>query len=103
MYKSPIEMLCSEIQRHIDQENENMVITAIRNVGVNIDKDELMKALRYDRNQYAKGYEDGKNEILNKIRNGEIEVWNGMNGQVVMPKGTFEKIYNECKEEDDDI
>lgn len=41
---------------------------AIRKVGVNVDKSELIKALQYDRDQYAKGYEDGKNEILDKIR-----------------------------------
>lgn len=33
----------------------------------------------------------------------ELEVWNGINGQLIMPKGTFEKIYNEAEEEDDDI
>lgn len=41
---------------------------AIRKVGVNVDKGELIKALQYDRNQYEKGYEDGKNEVLDKIR-----------------------------------
>ena len=45
---------------------------AIRKVGVNVDKEELIKALQYDRNQYTKGYEDGKNEVLDKIR-AEIE------------------------------
>lgn len=33
----------------------------------------------------------------------ELEVWNGMHGQTIMPKGTFEKIYNDTEEEDDDI
>lgn len=33
----------------------------------------------------------------------ELEVWNGINGQLIMPKGTFEKIYNDSEEEDDDI
>ena len=50
------------------QEDENMVMKAIRKVGVNVDKGELIKALQYDRNQYEKGYEDGKNEVLDKIR-----------------------------------
>ena len=54
------------------QEDENMVMKAIRKVGVNVDKEELIKALQYDRNQYAKGYEDGKNDVLDKIRT-EIE------------------------------
>lgn len=33
----------------------------------------------------------------------ELEVWNGMCGQSIMPKGTFERIYNDAEEEDDDI
>ena len=33
----------------------------------------------------------------------ELEVWNGINGQLIMPKGTFEKICNDAEEEDDDI
>ena len=41
---------------------------AIRKVGVNVDKGELIKALQYDRNQYAKGYKDGKNDILDKLK-----------------------------------
>ena len=68
MYKSPIEKIYGELQTQMVQEDENMVMKAVRKVGVNVDKYELIKALQYDRNQYTKGYEDGKNEILNKIK-----------------------------------
>ena len=68
MYNSPIEKIYSELQTQMVQEDENMVMKAIRKVGVNVDKGELIKALQYDRDQYTKGYEDGKNEILDKIR-----------------------------------
>lgn len=68
MYKSPIELLCDEIQTQFEQEEEKMVTKAVRNVGVNVDKEELIKALQYDREQYAKGYEDGKNDVLEKIK-----------------------------------
>lgn len=67
MYKSPIEMTYSELQTQMAQENENMVMKTIRKVGINVDKAELIKALRYDRNQYTKGYEDGKNDVLNDV------------------------------------
>jgi hypothetical protein len=56
------------------REDENMVIKAVRKVGVNVDKGELISALRYDRNQYTKGYEDGKNEVLDKIRSDIAEL-----------------------------
>lgn len=68
MYNSPIEKIYSELQTQMVQEDENMVMKAIRKVGVNVDKGELIKALQYDRDQYAKGYEDGKNEVIDKIR-----------------------------------
>ena len=35
------------------------------------------------------------------MREGETETWNGIHGQVVAPKGTFEKIWNEAKEGED--
>ena len=68
MYKSPIEMIYGKLETQMVQEDEKTVIKAIQKVGVNVDKGELISALRYDRNQYTKGYEDGKNEVLDKIR-----------------------------------
>lgn len=68
MYKSPIETIYGELQTQMVQEDENMVMKAVRKVGVNVDKESLIKALQYDRNQYTKGYEDGKNEVLKEIR-----------------------------------
>lgn len=74
MYKNPIEMTYGELQTQMMQEEEKLVMKAVRNVGVNVDKGALIKALQYDRNQYTKGYKDGKNEVLDKIR-AEIEMW----------------------------
>lgn len=68
MYNSPIEMTYGELQTQMMQEEEELIMKAVRNVGVNVDKGELIKALQYDRDQYTKGYKDGKNEVLDKIR-----------------------------------
>ena len=38
---------------------ENMMWSAVLKVGITVDKEELIKALRYDRGQYEKGYHDG--------------------------------------------
>lgn len=43
---------------------DNDIINEIIKICVNVDRDELIKALEYDRNQYAKGYEDGKNNAV---------------------------------------
>ena len=54
-YESPIEILMGEFR--MQQENE--ILTAIQGYNIRVDKDELVKALAYDRNQYEKGYADG--------------------------------------------
>ena len=59
-YKSPIDLMVSQMNVSI----ENEIYKAVQNVGVNVDKDELMKALAYDRDQYRKGYSDRDSEII---------------------------------------
>lgn len=59
MYVSPINMIIDDFQTEVVKEGENYICRAVQKVGVDVDKDELVKALMYDRNQYEKGYEDG--------------------------------------------
>ena len=54
-YQSPIDQIVSEIQTRY----EDGVLKAVQNVGFNVDKDELLRALQYDRDQYTKGRADG--------------------------------------------
>ena len=56
-YESPIELYIGQMR----MEQENNVYKAIQEYGVNVDKDELIKALQYDRGQYEKGYVNGYN------------------------------------------
>ena len=58
MYESPIDIIYSEMQTKL----EGKVFKAVQNVGINVNKDELIKALSYDRHQYEKGYADAKAE-----------------------------------------
>lgn len=55
MYKSPIEIITGNIQTQID----DAIYSAVQNVGINVDREELLKALEYDRGQYDKGWEEG--------------------------------------------
>lgn len=59
MYNSPIDTIVTQIQMQHKAQLENDIFKAVQNVGVNVDKDELLKALQYDRGQYDKGYKDG--------------------------------------------
>lgn len=63
MYKPPIEMVMEEVFQKMDEDFENSIFKAIQKVGINVDKEELLKALIYDRGQYDKGYEDAMNEV----------------------------------------
>lgn len=56
MYKSPIEVITEEMKLFYDGD----VVRAVQKYDINVDKEELLKALRYDRDQYEKGYADGK-------------------------------------------
>ena len=61
MWESPINIstITEEIERKVTEAQEEYIYGQVRMV-VDVDKDELMKALRYDRGQYEKGYSDGR-------------------------------------------
>lgn len=65
MYKSPVTIYESanrsvgEIIGSVNQKKDKYIWECISKISVDVDKDELMKALAYDRDQYHKGYMDG--------------------------------------------
>ena len=63
MYEPPIGLTLGDLEfqtlRGLRDKTEQTVLYAIQDVGIQVNKDELEKALRYDRDQYAKGYRDG--------------------------------------------
>lgn len=59
-YQSPIEVIQTQMRNQIEGE----IYNAVMNVGVNVDKEELIKALQYDREQYQKGYKDRDDQII---------------------------------------
>lgn len=63
MYESPIDIIYGEMQTRMEKE----ICHAVQEVGINVNKDELVSALMYDRNQYEKGYEDAKKEVLKEV------------------------------------
>ena len=66
MYKSPVYLITQDVMTQLDKNVEEYVLTAVRQVGVNVDRDELVKALRDSREQYYKGYRDAKNKKFNE-------------------------------------
>ena len=49
MYESPIDVLMSNIQTQIIEQQEETIYNAVFDIGVNVKKDELIRALAYDR------------------------------------------------------
>lgn len=87
-YQSPIEVFQTQMQNQIVGE----IYKAVMKVGVNVDKDELLKALQYDREQYQKGYNDRDSEIVRckdciASSNGsfDYEMWCGITGKRILP------------------
>lgn len=60
MYESPIILYMTDIQTQIIKQQEEQIVKAVQSVAVGVDHDELFRALKYDRDQYNKGYQDGK-------------------------------------------
>jgi len=59
-YQSPITMYTERIVKDIVEKQDAYLVEEVRKVGFDIDKEELAKALKYDRNQYERGYHDGR-------------------------------------------
>ena len=60
MYESPIQEVFSGI--HIDtlkDAADAYIVRAVQKMDIEVDRDELIRALQYDRDQYLKGYTDG--------------------------------------------
>lgn len=69
MYKSPITLMIEEIARdHMKKMDEWAMTTIKQRLNLEIDADELIKALNYDRQQYDKGFADGYNHAKGKIK-----------------------------------
>ena len=65
MYESPIETIKTEIQAQF----ENDCIKAVQSYDFMVNKEELVKALNYDREQYEKGYSDGYAKAVEDTQN----------------------------------
>jgi hypothetical protein len=71
-YLSPIEVVTEPLNRALETSIENDIYKAVLNYGISVDKEELIKALRYDRDQYTKGFVDGSKGSSADIR-AEVE------------------------------
>ncbi len=59
MYQSPIELLFTDIHHQIIEQQEEQIYQAVLHFVPNVNREELIRALKYDRGQYDKGYAEG--------------------------------------------
>lgn len=67
MYKAPIELTHQYRLENMLEQEEGLIVKACVDVGVNVDKDELVKLLQGDRDSYNQGYKDGYDAAIAKI------------------------------------
>ena len=67
-YESPIEVIYRDIQNQINADFEKNCVEAVCSYGFNVNKEELKKALVYDRDQYNKGYYDAIHQLRASAR-----------------------------------
>lgn len=60
MYEPPIRLLVQQLETHMREQQEKQILEAVQKCGVDVDREELIKALTYDRGQYDKCYADGR-------------------------------------------
>lgn len=59
-YEPPILGAINQMVNNIQEQRDNAIMVQIREqIGVNVDKNELIRALNYDRNQFNEGYKKG--------------------------------------------
>ena len=63
MYESPINIIISKLCTNLESD----CLKSVQRYGFDVDKEELAKALNYDRNQYEKGYMDGYNKAIDDL------------------------------------
>lgn len=60
-YQGPIQIFYTDrILKHVRDEQDNAVYRAVIEADIRVDREELLKALQYDRDQYEKGFRDGQ-------------------------------------------
>ena len=66
-YESPITIYTTQLAADIAKKTDDTVLETVWKVGVDVDKDELVKALKFDRYQYEKGFRIGFEAAFAKL------------------------------------
>ena len=85
MYESPIKVF----QGNLEMQFEGEILKAVQRADITVDRDELIRALRYDREQYQKGFDDARKGAVPVVRCEDCKhlcVWNRKDMYAFCPK-----------------
>jgi len=72
MYENPINIfydkIATEMVNKMNEETGDYVLNLVHSYGVDVNKEELIKALKYDREQYEKGYTEGRDAAFQNLK-----------------------------------
>ena len=66
-YEPPIDITVTmhELYNSLESSREDQIVMHLKeNYAIEVNKEELIKALQYDRSQYDKGFRDGQNSVV---------------------------------------
>ena len=62
-YEPVVKIVTSDLQTRMD----DAVMKAVYRLGIDVDREELIRAINYDRNQYDKGFSNGYQAAMRNI------------------------------------
>lgn len=88
MYESPIKVF----QGNLEMQFEGEILKAVQRANITVDRDELIRALRYDREQYQKGFDDARKDAVPVVRCKDCKDWGPGTGDVPICWETYEPM-----------
>ena len=98
MYESPItitERLVNKTREQMENDIMSNILTVATEYDINVNRDELIKALQYEREQYNKGYVDGMKEFAKRLDKWLRDDVTLFTQQRYIMEGAIEKTYLE--------
>ena len=75
MWDSPITKVSTDIQTKLAEAEEGKIMMIVEEtIGYHVDKEKLIKALNYSKEQYDKGYAEGCDDVYSKIKQAIDEI-----------------------------
>ena len=59
LWESPITQISTQLEQKMREEEDKLVIEVSQMIGYDVNKEELLKALKYSQEQFGKGYDKG--------------------------------------------